>query len=325
MGSAATAAPLFDTAHAHASTDIPIVGPQETAAVIREHLRDRPFESVANIVVCDTGLFLGLIRIEDLLTAPPEAVARDLMDTEPPVVAPGTDQELAAWLAVRHEESALAVVDGEGRFLGMIPPSRLLGILLTEHDEDMARLGGFLAQGERARATSSEPVLRRYLHRLPWLLLGLIGALAAAHIVGHFDAQLQEAVLIAFFIPGILYLSAAVGVQTEMVVVRGLSLGIPVGRVLKQELVTGLMIGLTLALLIYPLIGGMWGDWDVARGVALAVMVSSLSASTISLLLPWLLDRLGLDPAFGSGPLATVTQDLLSILIYFAIVTAVVL
>lgn len=317
--------PAFETALNHLSRDVPVVEPTTQAAAIREQLHIQRYDSVSHVAVCEAGHLLGLIRIEDLLIAPAQITAGELMDSEPPVVAPGLDQEQAAWRAVEHEEAALAVVDAEGSFLGIIPPHRLLGILLAEHEEDLARLGGFLKQSDRARVTSEEPVPRRFLHRLPWLLLGLAGAIFAAQIVGGFEHQLQELVILAFFVPGIVYLADAVGTQTETVVVRGLSLGIPIRKVLGREILTGLMIGMTLALVAWPVIGWLWGDAKVALGVALSIFAASSVASIVAMLLPWLLDRLDVDPAFGSGPLATVIQDLLSIAIYFAIVTAVVL
>lgn len=320
-----SAAPAFETALTHLSRDVPVVEPSTQAAAIREQLHAQRFACVSHVAVCADGRLRGLIRLEDLLIAPAQVTAEALMDNEPPVVAPGLDQEQAAWKAVQHEEAALAVVDGEGRFLGIIPPHRLLGILLAEHEEDLARLGGFLTQTDRARTTSEEPVLRRFLHRLPWLLLGLGGAILAARIVGGFERELSEMVLLAFFIPGIVYLADAVGTQTETVVVRGLSLGIPIRRVLGREILTGLMIGLTLALTSWPIIGWLWGDAQVALGVALSIFAASSVASLVAMVLPWLLDWLDVDPAFGSGPLATVLQDLLSIVIYFAIVSAVVL
>jgi magnesium transporter len=317
--------PDFETALGHLTQDVPVVEPSAQAAAIRELLHTQRFACVSHVAVCESERLRGLIRLEDLLIAPGQVTAETLMDPEPPVVAPGLDQEQAAWKAVQHEEAALAVVDGEGRFLGIIPPHRLLGILLAEHEEDLARLGGFLKQTDRARTTSEEPVLRRFLHRLPWLLLGLGGAILAAQIVGGFERQLSEMVLLAFFVPGIVYLADAVGTQTETVVVRGLSLGIPIRRIMGKEILTGLMIGLTLALIGWPVIGWLWGDKAVAFGVALSIFAASSVASLVAMLLPWILDRLEVDPAFGSGPLATVIQDLLSIMIYFTIVTTVVL
>ncbi|MEW6445219.1 MAG: magnesium transporter [Pseudomonadota bacterium] len=315
----------IDSAHAHVTANVPVVHPSESAAVIREHLRQRRYDSVTHLAVCEQDRFLGLIRIKDLLPAAAEITARELMDADPPIVTPGMDQERVAWHAVQHEETAIAVVDAEMRFHGLIPGHRLLAILLQEHEEDLARIGGFLKQNSRARQTSEEPVMRRFLHRLPWLILGLAGALLAARIVGEYEHELHAMVLLAFFIPGIVYLADAVGTQTETVVVRGLSLGIPIKRVVGKEFFTGLMIGLTLALASWPVITWLWGDAKVATGVALAIFAASSVASLTAMLLPWLLDRFDIDPAFGSGPLATVIQDLLSIAIYFAIVTAVVL
>lgn len=106
-----------------------------------------------------------------------------------------------------HGESALAVVDDEGRFVGLVPPRRLMEVLLTEHDEDLARLGGYLASTSSARHATEESVSVRLGHRLPWLLLGLAGAVVAAQLIGAFETQLEQDVLIAFFVPGIVYMA----------------------------------------------------------------------------------------------------------------------
>ncbi|MDQ7838388.1 MAG: magnesium transporter [Thermodesulfobacteriota bacterium] len=265
-----------------------------------------------------------MVRIENLLAAAADTTLEDLMDRDAPVVAPGVDQEVAASRAVRNEESALAVVDQEGRFVGIIPPHRLLAVLLSEHEEDLSRLGGFTKSTAVARTTSEEPVQRRFWHRVPWLLVGLGGALLAADFVGWFEAQLQDKIILAFFIPGIVYLADAVGTQTETVVVRGLSVGVTMRRMIARELLAGLVIGLALAVVAGPLVWWRWGDSDIAFCVGLSVFAACSTATLTAMALPWLLDTFRLDPAFGSGPLATVIQDLLSILIYFAIAYAVV-
>jgi magnesium transporter len=198
-------------------------------------------------------------------------------------------------------------------------------VLLQEHDEDIARLGGFMRKSSAARLASVEPVRRRFWHRIPWLLVGLAGALLAADIVGWFEARLEEKLILAFFIPGIVYLADAVGTQTETVVVRGLSVGVAISRVVRLELLTGLGIGLTLALVATPIVWWRWADAEVALSVGLSIFAACSIASLVALTLPWLLNRGRFDPAFGSGPLATVIQDLLSVLLYFAIVSAVLL
>jgi len=146
----------------------------------------------------------------------------------------------------------------------------------------------------------------------------------AANFVGWFEAQLQRKVMLAFFIPGIVYLADAVGTQTETVVVRGLSVGVGMRRMVARELLAGLAIGLALAAVAGPLVLWGWGETDVALCVGLSVFAACSTASFAAMAFPVLFDSVGQDPAFGSGPLATVIQDLLSILIYFAIASTVV-
>ncbi len=246
------------------------------------------------------------------------------MDPDPPSVAPDTDQERAARGMVERHECSLAVVDADGRFLGLIPPHRMLRILLDEHDQDLARMGGYLAGTTRARSAAEEPVAQRLWHRLPWLLVGLLGAMGATAIVGGFEHQLEANVLLAFFIPAVVYMADAVGTQTETVMIRALAAGVTVRSVLRRELVTGVVMGVVIgsAFLAFALIG--WGDAEVAVAVALAMFASCSIATLVAMALPAAFQRIGKDPAFGSGPLATVFQDLLSILVYLGIVVAVV-
>ena len=314
----------FETAAEHACTQVPVATPLRRAADVRQDLVGQTYESASHIIVCADDKFLGLVRIEDLYAAPADALMRDVMHRDAPIVAPGIDQEVATWRAVRNEESALAVVDHDGRWVGIIPPHRLIAVLLSEHEEDLSRLGGFTKSTTAARAASEEPVERRLRHRVPWLLVGLGGAVLAADFVGWFAAVLEYKVMLAFFIPGIVYLADAVGTQTETIVVRGLSIGIRMRRMLARELLTGLAIGLVLGTLAGPLVWWRWGEADVALAVGLAVFAACSTATVAAMALPWLFDSFALDPAFGSGPLATVIQDLLSILIYFAIALAVV-
>ena len=315
---------VFETAAEHVTSRVPIAAPTDRAGDIRRSLEGHSFDTVAEIAICEDGKLVGLLNIEDVLAVPEKTLAHQIMDPYPPVVAPGLDQELAAWKAVQHGESSLAVVDAAGHFMGMIPPRRLLAVLLSEHDEDIARLGGFLRDTASARTAGQEAVRRRVWHRLPWLLLGLAGAFVAADIVGTFEGQLQGRVILAFFLPGVVYLADAVGTQTEALVIRGLSVGVPIGSVVVRELLTGLLMGLGLALAFAPVALWRWGQPDVVLAVALSLLAACSIATVIATSLPWLLQRLRVDPAFGSGPLATVIQDLLSILLYFLIAVAIV-
>jgi len=314
---------ISGTASEHVCRLVPVTSPQTTAGELRQTMAGVHFESATHIGVCDRGKLVGVLRIEDFFGALPDEKIGDIMDADPPLVAPGIDQEKAAWKAVQHGESALAVIDEGGVFVGFIPPDVLLAILLHEHEEDMARVGGFLRDSSMARTASEEAVTKRFWHRVPWLLVGLLGALLAADIVGAFEQQLQANVMLAFFIPGIVYLADAVGTQTEALVIRGLSVGVPIGRVVRQEILTGLIVGVALAAAFFPLGWWRWGDTSMAIAVALSILAACATASFVALSLPWTLNRFGIDPAFGSGPLATVIQDLLSVIIYLVIATVI--
>jgi magnesium transporter len=171
------------------------------------------------------------------------------------------------------------------------------------------------------RAALEGPPLRRARHRLPWLLVGLVGSMIAAAVMSRFEHVLESQVAIAFFVPSIIYLADAIGTQNEAIAVRGLSLSrLPLRRLLAGEVRTGLLIGVTLAVLSFAIVAVRFNDLCLATSVASAILVAGAVATTTGLLLPWALSRIGSDPAFGSGPVATVIQDVLSILIYFFIV-----
>jgi len=308
----------------HLTTQVPVCGPSDTAADIRAILSRKALRSAADIAVCDNGSgrpyrLLGLIPIERVLSAPDRTLAQAIMDPDPPVVSPGLDQEKAAWKAVRHGESSLAVVDSDGTFRGLVPPARLLSVLLREHDEDLARLGGYLSSTASARHATEEPLLARLWHRVPWLLLGLLGSAVAAWLMGGYEKQLAADVRLAFFIPGVVYMADAVGTQTEALVIRGLSVGVSIKHVFRLEVFTGLVVGLLLGAVTLPAVWVVFGSADLALAVSLSLLAACAVATLVAMSLPWIMARHGRDPAFGSGPLATVIQDLLSLLIYFAI------
>jgi magnesium transporter len=315
---------LLGVAADYASESVPVARRGQSVGEVRDELVGRKFRCAEDVVVLDAGRLVGLISIERLLAADPDADVEDVMDAGPPMVAPDTDQERAARQMVERHECSLAVVDADGGFVGLIPPYRMLRVLLNEHEEDLARIGGYLAGSARARGAAQEPVMQRLWHRLPWLLVGLLGAMAATAIVGGFESELEANVLLAFFIPAVVYMADAVGTQTETVIIRALSAGITVRSVLRRELLTGLVMGVAIgaAFLAFALIG--WGEADVAAAVALAMFASCSIATVVAMALPALFQRLGLDPAFGCGPLATVIQDLLSIAVYLGIVVALV-
>ncbi|MDZ7583252.1 MAG: magnesium transporter [Thiobacillus sp.] len=135
----------------------------------------------------------------------------------------------------------------------------------------------------------------------------------ATFVMSRFETALSTHLALAFFVPALVYLADAV---------RGLSLAhIGIGPLLGGELRTGLIIGLVLGGMTFPSVWFVFDDIRLAFAVAGTLLVAGGLASTVGMLLPWLLTKMNRDPAFGSGPLATVIQDVLTLLTYFVFVS----
>ncbi len=298
--------------------------PEDTVASVIERLRSGPEPLPLWLAVCAGGRIQGILSTAELLRAAPEATAGSLARPPMTLVQATSRAERAAWLATHSGAEVIVVEDEERRFVALVPAVSLMPLLVREHEIDLARLGGFLDGTRQARTASEEAVARRVLHRAPWLLLGLLGAVLSARIVSAFEVELQETVALAFFLPGIVYMADAVGTQTETLVIRGLSVGVSVRQILRLELLTGVVVGLLLSLAMFPMALLVTGKTDLSIAISASLMASTACATLVAMALPWLMTRLSFDPAFGSGPLATVIQDLLSILVYFVIALSVI-
>ncbi|MEX2105609.1 MAG: magnesium transporter [Solirubrobacterales bacterium] len=307
--------------HEYSTARVPTAAPTDSAAKARGSMVGGSFDLVDEVVVLVDGRLVGLVALTDLLEAGDETSIEELVDGRPVALEPGASEEGAAWQMVRRRQRNLAIVGRDGSFVGLVPSDKLIGRLLTEHDEDAARLGGYLASTGRARLSAEERISRRILHRLPWLFVGLIGAMGSALLVGSFEEQLDKKILLAFFVPAVVYMADAVGTQTETLLIRGMSADINVRTVVRREMLTGTLIGTLVGVVFFPFVLLGWGDTDVALAVALALAASCSIATSVATILPRMLARFGSDPAFGSGPLATIIQDLLSIAVYLAIAT----
>jgi magnesium transporter len=220
-----------------------------------------------------------------------------------------------ASLAVESSLGEVPVVGNDGKLLGVVPAPALVDILRREHIEDMRRFAGMLAEDERATRALQVPPLRRLYERLPWLLVGLVGSLFATALMASFERVLSANVAVAFFVPALVYLADAIGTQTEAAAVRYMSFHHPsLRRLLLGELATGFLIGAALAAVVFPLVYAFYGLRS-AVATCVALVAASTTATTTALVLPGVFYRLRLDPAFGSGPVSTIVQDVLSLLV----------
>jgi magnesium transporter len=313
-----------ETSLARANPHLLVAAPDESAGTMRERLRRHPRRDWDLLCVIDAeGRLLGTLRPQELATLHDEVRLEQAMHRGGPTVSPGADQEHMASHALQHSVAAMPVVDGDGKLVGVVGPHELMDVLRHEHVEDLHRMAGINRETHRAREAIEAAPMRRARHRLPWLLLGLLGSALATYVVSRFESLLAARPALAFFVPALVYLADAIGTQSEAVAVRGLSLTKSgLARLAGGEVRTGLLIGTVLAGLALPMIWLAFGDLRLAAAVSGALACASIVASLLGLLIPWLLHRSGVDPAYGAGPLATILQDVLSLLIYFAFVSA---
>jgi magnesium transporter len=322
---------LRDTRHLHgletagrlAVSAVPVASSGDTAAAVRQRLSANSYGAIDLVFVTDPeGQYEGVAELKSLLRAGDDTPLSAIIDRSWPTVTPTTDQEHAAEAASLAGVAVLPVVDEDRRPVGLIPAVTLLGVLAHEHHEDVNRLVGILRDGAGALHALEDPVMARVASRLPWLLIGLVLSSLATGLMASFEHALRVNMAIAFFIPALVYLTDAIGTQTEAIAVRGLSLRQkPLVNILTTEVLTGAVIGLGLGLIAFLGVWAVFGDVRLGFGVGLSLFVAGTLACSIGLGLPFILSRLGLDPAFGSGPVATIIQDVLTILVYFLVMT----
>lgn len=284
---------------------------------------DRPACVEIVVVAGPHGVVEGAITIGRLFAAPADCPMRDVMAIDYPRVHADDDQEQAASLALHHGVDALPVVDANGGLLGVMPAQALLQVLRREHVEDLHRLAGISRESARARHAIEDPPMRRARHRLPWLVAGLAASGLATAAMAGFERMIQAHVAVAFFVPALVYLADAIGTQSEAIAVRGLSLSRRgIAHLALGELRTGLLIGAVLGAAAFLLVLLAFRDAHLAGAVGTALFCSGAIASSLGIVIPWWLERLKVDPAYGSGPMATVLQDTLTILVYLGVLLA---
>ena len=313
-----------ETVGAHVVGGAPRARAEEMAGQALARLAAEKAPSVELVLVVDAAHKLqGVVPIGALFAADARAPLAQVMQADFPRVGPDTDQERAASLALHHGVDALPVVDAEGRALGVMPPQALLQVLRREHVEDLHRIAGIEREAAQARHAIEDPPLRRARHRLPWLVVGLAGSALATGAMAAFETTLQQTIAVAFFVPAIVYLADAIGTQTEAIAVRRLSLTrAGIVHLLAGELRTGMLLGAILGLASFLPVWLVFGELRLAAAVATAIFAAGTISAGLGLALPWWIASTGRDPAFGSGPLATVIQDVLSLLVYLGVVRA---
>ncbi|MEK7478469.1 MAG: magnesium transporter [Patescibacteria group bacterium] len=302
----------------------PTARPDETVAGVEQLLlgRAKEFETINYIYITDTeNRLLGVISIKEIFGNPKNALVRNLMETKIITARQGTHQEKIANLALKHSLKSIPIVDKENRLLGIIPSDVILKILHEEHGEDILRSAGVLISKDQTKDIISGSMTSYFIKRIPWLIVGLAGGVSAAFIVGSFEEAIREMLILAAFIPAIVYMADAVGAQTATIFIRSLAIDGSMGikKYVIREILVGTAIALFLGILISIISFLWWGSAMLGAILGASFFATIITAIGVALFMPWIFLQMKIDPAIASGPFATVITDIISIVIYFSI------
>lgn len=315
-----------DTAAEHMVTGIPRALVDTTVDQVIVALRGTLFECADTVFVTDAaGRLQGIVRINDLFADGALRIG-DIMEPEHETVRLDADQEQIAALAMRLNMIAVPVVDRNERLVGAVPPEALFRILRDEHMEDLQLIAGITAHEDGPGAALDASLINRVARRLPWLVFGLAASSMITVVMVRFEHALAANVAVAFFVPALVYIAGAIGTQAVSVSVRSLAReDVQILPLLRDELIIGIGIGAALGTLAAGAVLAVFGDQPLAVAVGLAVLAGGTMSAVVGFGLPWVFQRLGSDPAMGSGPICTIIQDVASLFIYFGLVSLLVL
>ena len=266
---------------------------------------------------------LGVVGMRELVVAPPDTVAEDIIDRDVLYVTTGTDQEEVARLMARYNLSALPVVDEDGVMHGVITHDDVIDVIEEETTEDVFHLGGI-----EAGPLSEKPYWARRIpeivrSRFFWLLGLFVAETLTGTVLRHFSRELEAVVSLAYFIPLIIGTGGNAGSQTVTSVIRALALDevrrSDLLRILVREVYTSLLLGVLLGGVAFVRVE-LWGiGTPMALTVGLTIVTVVLWANVVGSLVPIIADAAGIDPTVMSAPLIATLVDATGLLIYLTV------
>ncbi len=314
-----------ETAGGIMTTEFVTVSPSLTIAEALEALKaSLDVEDISNVYVTgEQGELVGVLSVRDILDADPNAGVEAVMTRDVIAARVDDDQEQASRLLDRYEFISLPVIESRGELVGVITIDDAMDVLEEEAEEDIAMIAG------SGVVTVRDSVLTHLRFRLPWLIVTLIGGILAALLVRSFDRTLSMVPELVFFMPVMVGMAGNVGIQSSSVLVRGFATGEMVmdmaSRTLRQQLLVGLYVGLICGTVTGILAAILTGRIDLGYAVAISMTAGIISAAAAGTWLPIICTRFGVDPAVASGPVITTMNDILGLLIYFAVASVILL
>lgn len=273
-------------------------------------------------VVDDEGVLKGRLSLKDLLTTSTRAHISDVYIPKVDYVDVNTPAEEIARVMSKYDLEAIPVVDELKRLVGRITIDDIVDVIREEADKDYQ-----LAAGISQDVEADDSILELTKARLPWLILGLLGGLGAASIMGGFEELISEFPELFFFTPLIAAMAGNVGVQSSAIIVQGLANNDLKGSIrtrLWKEMLLALLNGFILALLLW-VFNYFWLKGDsTALAISLSLVIVIIVAGLVGTFVPLFLNKRGIDPALATGPFITTSNDIFGILIYFLIARTIV-
>lgn len=279
-------------------------------------------------VIDENGVLLDDIRIREILLVKPETKVSDLMDGRLIALSANDPQEEAINVFRMNNRTALPVIDAEGILLGIVTVDDILWIANEEYTEDIQKIGGTEALDEPYLDIN---IFRLVKKRVGWLIVLFIGEMFTATAMGFFEDLIKRVTVLALFMPLIISSGGNSGSQASTLIIQAMALGeVTVAewwRVMRREILSGLMLGITLGIVgflrIYTwtfftdIYGEHWILVGLTVGFALVGVV--LWGSLAGSMLPLLLKKLGADPASSSAPFVATLVDVTGLIIYFTV------
>lgn len=268
--------------------------------------------------VDDHQRLLGTLSLKTFLYSDNDTKIKDLFHDDPISVNVTTSDKEVARIMEKYDLVAIPVVNHSGVLIGRITIDDVVDVMKEDAERERQ-----LATGVSEKIESRDSVWIITRARLPWLLIGLLGGICGALVIGTFEGQLDEFPELAFFIPLIAAMGGNIGVQSSALIVQGLAnnslqFDSTFKKILK-ELSVALVNGLVLSsiIFIYNFIFG--ANYSLCFTVSIALFAVIILAGILGSLVPLLLHRYKIDPALATGPFITTLNDILGLLLYFVI------
>lgn len=267
-------------------------------------------------VVDDNNKLLGSLSLRKLLLAEKGSAIKSIVNTDIVSVKATEDDEDVANIMNKYDLIALPVVDDFNRLIGRITFDDAMDVVKEEAEKDYQ-----MASGISEDVESSDSVWELTRARLPWLLIGMMGGLLGAKVIGIFD--LENNFELAFFIPLIAAMGGNVGVQSAAIVVQGLANDSMkfenIFQKLIKELGVGLLNGIICSIIILGAAFGLGYSIELSLTVSISLLAVIVFAAVFGTFIPLTLEKYKIDPALATGPFITTVNDVLGLFIYFMI------